>query len=82
VTTTIAAAVSQQEGATVEIARSADVASRRAMESANGVEVLQNATTETRGHAVRVKAVADNLGGAATRIRTQVGDFVAKLRSA
>jgi len=69
VTTMIAASVSQQGVATVEIARGAEVAS-------------QSATTQTRGHAVRVKTVADNLGDAAARIRGQVGDFVGKLRSA
>jgi len=68
--------------ATVEIARSAEVASKSATESANGVGALQSATTQTRGHAVRVKTVADNLGDAAARIRGQVGDFVGKLRSA
>ena len=82
VTTTIAASVSQQGMATVEIARSAEVASKSATESANGVGALQSATTQTRGHAVRVKTVADNLGDAAARIRGQVGDFVGKLRSA
>ena len=82
ITATIAAAVTEQGAATREIARSADIASKRTLETADEVARVSEATTDTRENAKAVKGVADDLGTAAGRIRSQIDGFFHKLRSA
>jgi len=82
VTTAIAAAVTEQGAATREIARGAETASKGTVESASEVGRLQGATADTRTNAAKVKAVSENLGIVATRIRGQVDGFVRSLRAA
>jgi len=81
ITATIAAAVTEQGAATREIARSADIASKRTVETAQEVVRVSEATADTRGNAKSVKAVADDLGMVAGRIRGQVDGFFQKLRA-
>ncbi len=78
----IAAAVTEQGAATQEIARSVETAAKRTIETASEVERVGEATTATRDSAGAVKAVADDLGQVAARIRGQVDEFFQKLRAA
>jgi methyl-accepting chemotaxis protein len=82
ITATIAAAVTEQGAATQEIARSAEIASRRTAETASEVGRAGEATAGTRNNAAAVKAVADDLGAVAGRIRGEVDGFFQKLRKA
>jgi methyl-accepting chemotaxis protein len=78
----IAAAVTEQGAATQEIARGAETASRRTAETAKEVAQVGEATDVTRTDASTVKAVADDLGAVARRIRGQVDHFFERLRAA
>ena len=78
----IAAAVTQQGAATQEIARSVEVAARRASDTAGEVERVGDATDATRANAAAVKSVAGDLGTVAARVRGQVDQFFEKLRAA
>lgn len=49
------------------------------METAKQVNLMGAATQDTRSSAAAVKAVADDLGGAASRIRAQVDQFFERL---
>jgi methyl-accepting chemotaxis protein len=80
ITATIAAAVTEQGAATREIARSADIASQRTIETVAEVGRVSEATADTRSNANIVKAVADDLGMVAGRVRGQVAGFFQKLR--
>ena len=80
ITAAIAAAVTEQGAATREIARSADIASKRTIETVAEVGRVSEATADTRGNAKTVKAVADDLGMVAGRVRGQVAGFFQKLR--
>jgi methyl-accepting chemotaxis protein len=80
ITATIAAAVTEQGAATREIARSADIASKRTVETVAEVGRVTEATADTRANAETVKAVADDLGMVAGRVRGQVAGFFQKLR--
>jgi methyl-accepting chemotaxis protein len=78
----IAAAVTEQGAATQEIARSAATASQRTQETVAEVARVGQATADNRTSATSVKAAADDLGGAAERMRGQVQGFFARLRAA
>jgi methyl-accepting chemotaxis protein len=78
----IAAAVTEQGAATQEIARSVETAARRTSETAGEVERVGEATTATHDSAGAVKAVAEDLGAVATRLRVQVEQFFGSLRAA
>jgi methyl-accepting chemotaxis protein len=78
----IAAAVTEQGAATQEIARSVEIAAKRTTETAEEVGRVGDATENTRTSAVVVKAVADELGAVAGRIRGQVDAFFERLRTA
>ena len=82
ISSTIAAAVTQQGAATQEIARSVEVAARRTTDTAGEVERVGEATDATRTNAATVKTVAGNLGAVAARIRGQVDHFLQALRAA
>ncbi|MBV9556458.1 MAG: HAMP domain-containing protein [Pseudolabrys sp.] len=75
----IAAAVTEQGAATQEIARGVEIAAQRTVETADEVSVLSAATADTRANAEGVKAVADDLGNVAGRIRSQVDQFFDRL---
>jgi len=75
----IAAAVTQQGAATQEIARSVEIAAKRTGETADEVGQVGAATADTRSSAAAVKAVADDLGSVAGRIRSQVDQFFERL---
>jgi methyl-accepting chemotaxis protein len=77
----IAAAVTEQGAATHEIARSADIASKRTIETVEQVGRVGEATADTRSSAKTVKAVADDLGAVAGRVRGQVDRFLQTLRA-
>jgi methyl-accepting chemotaxis protein len=78
----IAAAVTEQGAATQEIARSVDVAAKRTNDTAEEVSRVGDATDNTRTNVAAVKAVAENLGAVAHRIRNQVEALSTKLHAA
>ncbi len=82
VATSIAAAVEEQAAATQEIKRSThDAAQRTAEVSTNMTEVAT--ATEKTGHAAQgVKATVTTLTSEAERLRTQINQFLAKIRAA
>jgi methyl-accepting chemotaxis protein len=82
ISSAIAAAVTEQGAATQEIARSVETAARRTSETASEVTRVGEATAATRDNANAVKAVADDLGNVAARIRGQVDQFFEKLHAA
>ena len=79
ISSAIAAAVTEQGAATSEIARSVETAARRTADTASEVDHVGSATAETRTSAGVVKAVADDLGNVASRIRSQVEHFFGRL---
>jgi methyl-accepting chemotaxis protein len=82
VATSIASAVEQQGAATQEITRSTQQAAQRTREvseNISGVTTDANATGEA---ANGVKSAAEALGKQSERLRTQVDDFLGKIRSA
>jgi methyl-accepting chemotaxis protein len=79
ISSAIAAAVTEQGAATAEIARSVETAARRTNDTASEVTLVGSATHETRASAGTVKAVADDLGQVAFRIRAQVDQFFERL---
>ena len=78
----IAAAVTEQGAGTQEIARSVETAAKRTVDTADEVVRVGEATSATRDSATEVKAVADDLGNVAARIRCQVDQFCQKLHAA
>ena len=78
----IAAAVTEQGAATQEIARSVDVAARRTLETAEEVSRVGDATDNTRANVATVRAVAEELGAVAHRIRDQIEAFSQNLHAA
>ena len=81
VSSAISAAVTEQGAATQEIARSVDVAAKRTADTAEEVSRVNDATENTRSNVVAVRAVAEELGGIAHRIRDQVEEFTLQLRA-
>jgi methyl-accepting chemotaxis protein len=79
ISSTIAAAVTEQGAATQEIARSVEIAAKRTVDTAAEVGLVGSATEDTRASATAVKAVADDLGLVAGRIRAQVDQFFERL---
>lgn len=79
ISSAIAAAVTEQGAATQEIARGVEVAAERTVETAREVNLMGTATQDTRTSAAGVKAVADDLGSVASRIRAQVDQFFERL---
>jgi methyl-accepting chemotaxis protein len=79
ISSAIAAAVTEQGAATSEIARSVETAAQRTIETANEVNLVGTATADTHSSAGTVKAVADDLGQVAHRIRSQVDQFFERL---
>ena len=77
----LSAAVTEQGAATQEIARSVDIAAKRTADTAEEVSRVNDATENTRNSVTAVRAVADDLGGIAHRIRDQVEEFTLQLRA-
>jgi methyl-accepting chemotaxis protein len=71
--------VTEQGAATQEIARAVDVAAQRTIETADNVGLVGAATEDTHASANAVKAVADDLGRVAQRIRGEVDQFFGRL---
>jgi methyl-accepting chemotaxis protein len=78
----IAAAVTQQGAATQEIARSADTAARRTVESVTEIDHATTASADTRANSVTIRHTSDDLGAVAARIRAQVDAFLERLNAA
>jgi methyl-accepting chemotaxis protein len=81
ISSAIAAAVTEQGAATQEIARSVEVAAKRALDTAAEVGRVSEATDNTRASVTTVRTVAEQLGVVADRIRDQVEQFSEKLRA-
>lgn len=79
ISSAIAAAVTEQGAATQEIARGVEIAAERTVATAKEVNLMGTATQDTRASAAAVKAVADDLGNVANRIRAQVDRFFERL---
>jgi methyl-accepting chemotaxis protein len=62
-----------------EIARGVEVAAERTVETAKQVNLMGQATNDTRSSAATVKAVADDLGSVACRFRAHVFQFFERL---
>ncbi|MBX6426276.1 MAG: methyl-accepting chemotaxis protein [Variibacter sp.] len=78
----IAAAVTQQGAATQEIARSADTAAKRTVDSAEEIARASEASGEANANAVALRRTADELAVLATRMRGEIDAFLARLHAA
>ncbi len=81
VTNAIAAAVTEQSAATREIARSAETAAQRTLETSEEIRQVTQATEMALTDASDVKQVAGDLQAVATRIRGQAEGFFQRLRA-
>jgi methyl-accepting chemotaxis protein len=81
ISSAIAAAVTEQGVATQEIARSVEIAAKRTKDTADEVARVSDGTHNTRASVTTVRAVAEQLGAIAHRIRDQVEEFSEKLRT-
>jgi methyl-accepting chemotaxis protein len=82
VATSIASAVEQQGAATQEITRSTQQAAQRTREVSENISGV-TADADATGEAAKgVKSAAEALGKQSERLRGQVDDFLAKIRSA
>jgi methyl-accepting chemotaxis protein len=82
VATSIASAVEQQGAATQEITRSTQQAAQRTREVSENVSGVMADADATGEAAKGVKSAAEALGKQSERLRGQVDDFLAKIRSA
>ncbi|MBI1774823.1 MAG: HAMP domain-containing protein [Proteobacteria bacterium] len=82
VATSIASAVEQQGAATQEIARNIQQASRRTSDVSENVAGVTAGADATGTAAHGVKSAAEALGQQAERLRSQVSDFLGKIRAA
>jgi methyl-accepting chemotaxis protein len=82
VATSIASAVEQQGAATQEITRSTQQAAQRTREVSENISGVTSDADATGEAANGVKSAAEALGKQSERLRTQVDDFLGKIRSA
>ena len=82
VATSIASAVEQQGAATQEITRSTQQAAQRTREVSENISGVTGDADATGEAAKGVKSAAEALGKQSERLRGQVDDFLAKIRSA
>jgi methyl-accepting chemotaxis protein len=82
VATSIASAVEQQGAATQEITRSTQQAAQRTREVSENISGVTEDADATGEAANGVKSAAEALGKQSERLRTQVDDFLGKIRSA
>jgi len=78
----IAAAVTEQGAATQEIARSADTAAKRTVETAAEISLASEASADTHANSVAIRRTSDDLGTVASRIRGQIDAFLIRLHAA
>jgi methyl-accepting chemotaxis protein len=82
VATSIASAVEEQGAATKEITRSTQQAAARTQEVSDNISGVSEGA-KTTGHAAQgVKSAAEALNQQTDRLRSQVDDFLAKIRAA
>ena len=82
ISSTIAAAVTEQGAATQEIARSVETAARRTGDTAGEVDAGRRSDRRDPAERAAVGSVAGDLGDVAARIRGQVDEFFQRLRAA
>ncbi len=82
ISTTIASAVEQQGLATQEIARNVQEVAQATHHVSSNISGVNQATIETGSAAGQVLASATDLGKQAATLRTDVGNFLASLRTA
>lgn len=82
ISTAIAAAVTEQGAATQEIARSVETASRRASETTGEIAKVTEATDISRVHSDAAHDVSDRLDRLAAQMRSQIEQFIERLRAA
>jgi methyl-accepting chemotaxis protein len=82
VATSIAAAVEEQTAATQEIKRSTHEAAQRTQEVSSNMTAVAAGTEKTGSAAGAVKSTVQILATEADRLKTQVNDFLAKMRAA
>jgi methyl-accepting chemotaxis protein len=82
VATSIASAVEEQGAATMEITRSTQQAAARTQEVSDNISGVSEGAKVTGDAAHGVKAAAEALNQQTDRLRSQVDDFLAKIRAA
>jgi methyl-accepting chemotaxis protein len=82
ISSSIALAVSQQRTATRRIVRSAEIAAKRTIQSADEVNRMGRAAADTRLSAAAVRTVVDNLTSVTTKIRREIDEFFEQLHAA
>jgi methyl-accepting chemotaxis protein len=82
VATSIASAVEEQGAATQEITRNTQEAARRTKDVSDSVAGVTAGADQTGAAAQGVKSAAVVLGQQADKLRTEVNDFLAKIRAA
>jgi len=82
IATTIAAAVEEQDAATLEIARNVQEAAQGTAEVSSNTMGLSQAATETGSAAMQVMSSAESLGAQAGQLRRVAEDFVSTIRAA
>ncbi|HVO15952.1 MAG TPA: HAMP domain-containing methyl-accepting chemotaxis protein [Alphaproteobacteria bacterium] len=82
VATSIASAVEEQGAATQEITRNTQEAARRTKDVSENIAGVAEGADATGHAADGVKSAADALGQRTEQLRSQVGEFLAKIRAA
>lgn len=82
ISSSIAAAMEEQEAATREIARNVQEASLGTGEVSRGIVDVKGAVSETGAASSRVLLAADELGGQAATLRSDVDQFLQKISGA
>ncbi|MBR0849152.1 chemotaxis protein [Bradyrhizobium diazoefficiens] len=82
IATTIASAVEQQGSATQEIARNVHATAEGTSRMSGSIGGVTRATGEAGTAAGQVLVLADELGGQADKLRSNVEDFLARIRAA
>lgn len=82
VSTTIAASVEQQKGATTEIASSIQLASKGTNEVAASISQVSDSAEGTGEASLNVLTASKQLGTQAGALRSNIDDFLGKIRSA
>jgi len=82
VATSIASSVEEQGAATQEITRNTQEAARRTKDVSDSVGGVTAGADQTGAAAEGVKSAAEALGRQADKLRTEVNDFLAKIRAA
>ncbi|MFC7332368.1 methyl-accepting chemotaxis protein [Rhodocista pekingensis] len=82
ISTTIAAAVEQQNSATLEIARNVQQAANGTQQVTSNIDGVRQAASEARESSSQVLKVSGQLADESTRLRDVVTAFLAKVRAA